>query len=330
MTPALTELAARLTSAERLLLLTHEHPDGDAIGSLSALHRMLASVGVRSEVLVAEDDAPAAEYRFLVPWDQVRRSLPDDLSGWTLALLDCGNRERSPLGDREPTGAFVINVDHHHDNTRFGDLDFVDPDASCTAEIVWRLREPLGATIDDIAAQALYAGLVTDTGRFMYSNTGTEAHRMAAHLIELGVPVEQMYRRIYEGVEEGRVRLLAGALAGIERHEAGALTLTWLSRDLFVGAGASDDWSEGIVDHLRAIEGTCVAAVVREPERDPSVRRVSLRAARDGVDVSLIAREAGGGGHKGAAGFSSDLPREELILFLRQAVASQVGNSTIA
>jgi len=327
---ALSDLADRLSAAERLLLLTHEHPDGDAIGSLTALHRLLASVGVESDVLVAEDDEPADEYRFLVPWERVRRTLPEDLSGWTLALLDCGNRERSPLGQREPEGAFVINVDHHHDNTRFGDLDFVDPDASCTAEIVWRLREPLGATIDDPAAQALYAGLVTDTGRFMYSNTGTEAHRMAADLIELGVPVEQMYRRIYEGVQEGRVRLLAGALAGIERHEGGALTMTWLSRELFERAGASDDWSEGIIDHLRAIEGTSVAAVIREPERDPSVRRVSLRSARDGVDVSLIAREAGGGGHKGAAGFSSDLPREDLVSFLRQAVANQVGNSTVA
>lgn len=326
----LESVASAIKRADRLLLMTHEHPDGDAIGSLVALHRMLESVGKTSTMLLAKDDDPAEEYRFLVSWDKVVRDVPPDLTDWTLVMLDCGNRERSPLGDTDPSAGFVVNVDHHHDNTRFGDLNAVDPDASCTAELVWKLSGLLGATIDDIAAQALYAGLVTDTGRFMYSNTGTEAHRMAGELIELGVPVEAMYRRIYEGVEEGRVRLLAGALSAIERHEDGALTLTWLSRDLFESTGAPDDWSEGVVDHLRAIEGTFVAAVIREPERDPATRRVSLRAAREGVDVSLIAREGGGGGHKGAAGFSSTLPREELIEFLRSSVADQVGNRTAA
>ena len=126
------------------------------------------------------------------------------------------------------------------------------------------------------------------------------------------------------------MRLLARALNSIERHQDGALTLTWLSRDDFDSASAPDDWSEGIIDHLRAIQGTAVAAVIREPKQDPTTRRISLRSARDGVDVSLIAREGGGGGHKGAAGFSSSLRRDELIVFLRVAVADQVANSAVA
>jgi len=325
-----SEVIAALTGARPLLLMTHEHPDGDAIGSLVAMHRILESLGISAPMLIGEGDDPAEEYHFLVSWDKVQRELPADLEDRTLVMLDCGNYERSPLGDVDPGRAEIVNIDHHHDNTRFGTLNLVIPEASCTAEIVWGLSSEMGATIDLTTAQALYAGLITDTGRFMYSNTGVEAHRMAGELIELGVEVEPIYRRIYEGVEEGRVRLLARALGSIERHERGALTLTWLTRDDFDCASAPDDWSEGIIDHLRAIQGTAVAAVIREPKQDPTTRRISLRAARDGVDVSLIAREGGGGGHKGAAGFSSRLPREELLEFIRAAVADQVANSTVA
>jgi bifunctional oligoribonuclease and PAP phosphatase NrnA len=315
-----------IRQAESLLLMTHEHPDGDAIGSLVAMHRLLTQAGLDAPMLISDGDDPAAEYMSMVDWGKVVR-VPEQLGpGVTLVLLDCGNYERSPIKDLDPAGATVINIDHHHDNTRFGSINVVDPDASCTAELVWRIAERLGAEIDLETAHALYAGLITDTGRFMYSNTGPEAHRMAADLISKGVEVERMYRRIYEGIEEGKVRLLARALSGLERFDDGSLSLVWLDRDAFDQLDASDDWTEGIVDYIRAIEGTAVAAVVREPAGDPQNRRISLRASLEGVDVSLIAREGGGGGHKGAAGFSSRLDRHELIEFLRAHVTAQIGS----
>jgi len=313
-----------ILASDRLLLMTHEHPDGDAIGSLTALHRILVSIGREAPMLITEGDDPGGEYSFLVPWDQVVREVPADRDNLLMVMLDCGNYERSPVGRIEAAPATVVNIDHHHDNTRFGTINVVDAEASCTAELVWRMRAMLGGEIDDLTAQALYAGLITDTGRFMYSNTGPEAHAMAADLIERGVNVEAMYRRIYEGVAEGKVRLLATALTALERYDDGNLSLTFLDRAAFENADAADDWTEGIVDHLRAIAGTAVAAVIREPTNNPSSRRVSLRASREGVDVSEIARAGGGGGHKGAAGFSSEMHRDELVEFLRSEVAAQL------
>ncbi len=316
MSASLSEIADQLKRRSNLLLLTHEHPDGDAIGSLIGLHRVLLAAGIQSEVLVDPEDAPASEYRFLIPNTGVVESLPTDLSNTTLVILDSGNIERSAAGTEGLKADYIINIDHHHDNTMFGTLNHLDSDASCTAEIVWSLAAELGAEVDELASKALYIGLVTDTGRFMYSNTGPMAHQMAADLIKRGVETAPMFRRIYEGVPEGRAALLGRALSKMERHADGAVTLVFLSRADFDETGAIDGWSEGVIDHLRAVEGTKVAAVIREPSATPENRRISLRAAVDDVDVSAIARAGGGGGHPGAAGFSSTLEPSELISFI--------------
>ena len=316
MSETLSAIAAALREHSNLVLLTHEHPDGDAIGSLIGLHRVLSAAGIESKVLIDPSDAPAAEYQFLIPSEGVLESLPEDLATTTLVILDSGNLERSAAGERGATAASIINVDHHHDNTRFGSINYVDANASCTAEIVWEIASELEADIDETAAKALYIGLVTDTGRFMYSNTGPAAHQMAADLISRGVETAAMFRRIYEGIPEGRAALLGRALSKLERYADGAVTLVFLTRQDFDECEAIDGWSEGIVDHLRAVEGTKIAGVIREPSNGPENRRVSLRAATDDVDVSAIARAGGGGGHPGAAGFSSSLPVAELSAFI--------------
>jgi phosphoesterase RecJ-like protein len=160
----------------------------------------------------------------------------------------------------------------------------------------------------------------------MYENTGTRAHAMAAELIEAGVDVHDVYQRIYEGVPYAKVALLARGLARVERHDEGRLTLTRLTREDFADADAQENYSEGVVDHLRAVEGTAVAALVRDRlgAADPEQRKVSLRASDDRVDVSAIAREQGGGGHRQAAGFSTTLPWDELVAFLRRQVEEQL------
>ena len=169
-------------------------------------------------------------------------------------------------------GRHLLNIDHHHDNTRFGTLDHVVPDASCTAEIVWDLMHGLGVRPTAEVARALYVGLITDTGRFMYENTGPRAHEMAAELIGAGVDVQDVYRRLYEEMPAAKIALLALALGRMRRFDAGELTLAALSAEDFLRAGAEDSYSEGIIDHLRAVQGTKVAALVRElsGERGPA------------------------------------------------------------
>jgi phosphoesterase RecJ-like protein len=319
------DLIAKLREGDRFLLTTHEGPDGDALGSLLAMHEILTQVGKDSVMFLAEKEFPLpVEYRFL-PLQEVFHEPPADLSDRTVVFLDCGNIERMPV-DWLRDGALILNVDHHHDNTRFGSVNLVDDEASCTAEIVFDIASELGAELTPSIAQALYVGLITDTGMFMYENTDARSHRVAAALIEAGVPVNEIYRRLYERVPTEKLRLLARALDRVERHLEGSLSTTYISAEDYAVTGADEVLTEGIIDYVRALEGTKVAAVIRDkPKGGGAARKASLRSTDGAVDVSAIARKMGGGGHRRAAGFSSDLPYGELIEFLTAETTAQLG-----
>jgi bifunctional oligoribonuclease and PAP phosphatase NrnA len=321
-----------LRTAGKLIAVTHENPDGDALGSLIAMQEVLVALGKDSVMFIDANEFPLPpEYRFL-PLSGLVSTPPADIEERTILFLDCGNLERNPAEAFQRSGAHILNIDHHHDNTRFGTVNHVDPDASCTAEIIWDLMHGLDIAPTVTVAEALYVGLITDTGRFMYENTGPRAHRMAAELIEAGVDVHEIYRRIYEGVPYGKLALLARGLANVERYDDGRLTLTGLSTTDFTESGAEESYSEGLVDHLRAVQGTAVAALVRDRIGDGNLgdgngtplRKVSLRATDHRVDVSQIARAQGGGGHRQAAGFSTAMKWDELVAFLRDEVARQL------
>ncbi len=315
-----------IRGSEKFLLGTHEHPDGDALGSLVAMHQILVAYGKDSIMFMDADEFPLPyEYRFF-SLDGLVSVPPPDIEERTIVLLDCGNIDRNPADALKFEGAHILNVDHHHDNTHFGTVNHVVPEASCTAEIVWDLMRGLGIEPTTSIAEALYVGLVTDTGKFMYENTGTRAHVMAAELIDAGVDVHDIYRRIYEGIPYGKLALLARGLSNVERWDGGRLTATQLTLADFRECGAEENYSEGVIDQLRSVEGTAVAAMVRDrlgPGQEGK-RKVSLRAADERVDVSVIARAQGGGGHRQAAGFTTTLGWDELIAFLRAEVAAQL------
>jgi phosphoesterase RecJ-like protein len=316
---------AELRDADKLVVVAHENPDGDAIGSLVAMQGILSEIGKDCLMFIAERDLPLPqEYRFL-PLEGLVSDPPGDVNERTIVFLDCGNIERNPAEAFRHPGAHLLNIDHHHDNTHFGTVNLVVPEASCTAEIVWDLMRALGVTPTRTVAEALYVGLITDTGRFMYENTGTQAHLMAADLIEAGVDVHAIYRRVYEGVPYGKLALLARGLANVQRYDDGRLTITDLSTVDFNDSDAEESYSEGVVDHLRAVQGTRLAALVRDRLSGPGngSRKVSLRAGDDAIDVSAIARAQGGGGHRQAAGFSTELSYDELVSFLREQLAAQ-------
>jgi bifunctional oligoribonuclease and PAP phosphatase NrnA len=319
----------RLREDQRFVLAAHEGPDGDALGSLVAMQGLLQALGKDSVMFISPDDLPLPrEYRFFSLEGMIRLP-PADIAERTVVFLDCGNIDRNSASVLRD-GAHLLNIDHHHDNTRFGTLNHVVPDASCTAEIVWDLMHGLGLSPTPAVAEAMYIGLITDTGRFMYENTGVRAHLMAAELIEAGVDVPGVYRRLYEGVPLGKLTLLALALAQLQRYDGGELAIATLSAEDFERADAEESYSEGIIDQLRALEGTKVAVLVRElssGERKGQ-HKISLRATDDDVDVSIIARAQGGGGHRRAAGFTTALDADELIVFLREAIAAQLHPSS--
>jgi bifunctional oligoribonuclease and PAP phosphatase NrnA len=321
-----SQVLAELRDSERFVLVTHENPDGDALGSLVAMHELLKALGKDSVMFMAADEFPLPyEYRFF-RLEGLVSVIPDDVAERTVVFLDCGNIDRNPADVIKRDDAHILNIDHHHDNTHFGTVNHVVPEASGTAEIVWDLMRGLEVEPTLPIAEALYVGLVTDTGKFMYENTGTRAHVMAAELIDAGVAVHEIYHRLYEGIPYGKLELLARGLAHVERYDGGALTLTHLSAADYLETGAEENYSEGVVDHLRSVEGTAVAGLVRDllGEGQEGRRKVSLRATDGRVDVSRIARAQGGGGHRQAAGFSTEMPWEELVRFLRDEVAAQL------
>jgi phosphoesterase RecJ-like protein len=324
--PTRRQALATLRENDKFMLTTHERPDGDAVGSLAAMQLVLTALGKDAVAFMTADEFPLPyEYRF-VHLDKVATDPPDDLAERVLVFLDCGNVDRTPAAALQREGHCVLNIDHHHDNTRFGTVNHVDPHASCTAEMVWDLMKGLDVAVTQPIAEALYVGLVTDTGRFMYENTGPRAHEMAAELIEDGIDVHAIYRRLYEGIPEGKLELLARGLMNVQRFDDGLLTVTHLTLEDYESSGADESYSEGVIDHLRAVEGTAVAGLVRDllGNGGSPLRKVSLRATDDRIDVSKIARAQGGGGHRRAAGFSTDLDFPELVQFLRGALADQL------
>jgi phosphoesterase RecJ-like protein len=309
-----------------IALACHVNPDGDALGSMLAATLALRQLGKDVSMYLAGPAPLPGEYRFM-PLDELRRTLPDDSTERVLLAVDCANESRlGPDPEVIHQAPFTIDVDHHHDNTRFGDVNLIVADASSTSEVLRDVFAELGVVLTPEIAESLYIALVTDTGRFQYANTTPKALRLAAELVEAGADVHRVFQGVYESVQFAKLKLLARALDRAQVFEGGALVVSFLLRDDFTAVGAAEPYSEGIIDYLRAVEGAIVSVLIREPPRsDGPTRRVSLRSSTDEIDVSAIARKSGGGGHRQAAGFSSEQSVEEITEFIRREYRAQGG-----
>src|SRR5256714_311127 len=315
----LQAVAAALRDHDRFLVVTHENPDGDALGSLLATTLALRRLGKDVEMYLGGSGSLPREYAFM-QLDGLRRDLPDDLEQRVLVAVDCAKADRiGPDPNPVERASLVIDVDHHHDNTRFGDLNLIVSDASSTGEVLRDLFRELDVDLTPQIAEPLYIALVTDTGRFQYTNTTPKALRLAAELVESGANVHRIFQGVYESVQFAKLKLLARALDRAQVYEGGRIVISYLLRTDFFEVGAAEPYSEGIIDYLRAVEGADMAVLIREPPRsDGPTRRVSLRASVDELDVSAIARSSGGGGHRQAGGFSRDAPTGETTDFVRR------------
>lgn len=323
MTSDLQAVAEALRTHDRFLLVTHENPDGDALGSILAAKLALDQLGKDTVMFLAGSGSLPLEYEFM-DLSGLRRQLPEDAEQRVLFALDCANERRIGLDpDLLQRVPLSIDLDHHHDNNRFGTLNLIVPEASSTGEIVRDLLRELGVELTPRIAEALYIALVTDTGRFQYTNTTPKALRLAAELVEAGVDVHRVFQGIYESLDFAKLKLLARALERARVYEGGRLVVSHLVRSDFHDLGVGEEYAEGVIDYLRAVDGADMAATIREPPEPPDApRRISLRASHDELDVSSIARKAGGGGHRQAAGFSSTGTVEEIVEFIRREFAA--------
>jgi bifunctional oligoribonuclease and PAP phosphatase NrnA len=320
----LRAVAEALRSHDRFLLVTHESPDGDALGSLLATKLALDSLG-KDSVMYLYGDAPLPrEYSFM-QLDQLQRDLPADAAERVLVALDCANEERmGPDPALLEQAPLTLDIDHHHDNTRFGRVNLVVPEASSTGEVLRDVFAELDVELTPTLAEALYVAVVTDTGRFAHTNTTPKAFRLAAELVEAGADVHRIFQALYESVDFIKFKLIGKAAERAQVLEGGRLVISYLKRSDFTELGAAEAYAEGVIDSLRAIDGAEMVALIREPPRSDGApaRKVSLRASVDEIDVSAIARKSGGGGHRPAAGFSSDASIEEIARFIHKEFAS--------
>ena len=312
MKPLPADLAAgcRRMPAERAVgLAVHERPDMDALGAAAGLLDLFAQLGVESRLYIDQDESVPFE-ELLFPGGTLARSLPP--AGQPLYALDCGSFARLALPIESWDGS-VVNIDHHHDNTRFGDVVYVRGEASSTSELVCDIARALGLRPSRQAAEALFAGISFDTGHFRHDSTSAATFETAAWLTGLGVGVTRVFSLLYEHGSLAALRLEARAIAGAQVVAGGRALVATLQQGDYAAVGAGEEETEGIVDSLRAVGGVEVAALVKEQSRGPRVR-VSLRS--NSCDVSEIAALNGGGGHRLAAGFSSDDGPEEVTAWL--------------
>lgn len=322
-----------LRHESRVIISCHVKPDGDALGCLIALHRTMGQLGADSVMYLADTAAIAPEFRWLKGVSEVVVGpAPADASTRTLIAVDCGNAERIGNDGLVEAAPRIINIDHHADNTRFGDLNLVIGNASSTAEILYTILVKLGIDIDAEIGEALYTGILVDSGRFQYASASAETFRVAADLIGSGVDHTAIFHRVYETVPLAKTRLLCHLLTNMTIACDGRLAIGVLDRNDFESAGAGDGLTEGLVDNLRSIEGVQIAALVYarpagavEPgQEDPGKThfRVSLRSADERYNVQKIAKARGGGGHNQAAGFTAegDAPAQ-IIAYLTDSVS---------
>ena len=288
----LQAVAEALRAHDRFLVVTHENADGDALGSLLATTVALRQLGKDVEMYLSGNSPIPQEYSFM-QLHGLLRELPEDIGERVLVAVDCAKADRiGPDPAPVERAKLVVDIDHHHDNTRFGSVNLIVPDASSTGEVLRDVFAELGVELTPEIAEPLYIALVTDTGRFQYSNTTPKSLRLAAELVEAGADVHEVFQQVYESVEFAKLKLLARALDRARVLEGGRIVVSHLLRTDFAEVGAVEPYSEGIIDYLRAVEGAELAVLIREPPRDDGpVRRVSLRASVDELDVSAIARQ---------------------------------------
>jgi phosphoesterase RecJ-like protein len=262
-TTDLQAIVDALQRHERFLVVTHENPDGDALGSLLAMSLALRQLGKDAVMYLPGQTPLPQEYGFMPLGDLVRER-PSDAAERVLLAVDCAKEDR--IGDESVrSGApLVLDIDHHHDNTRFGDVNLIVADASSTGEILRDVFAELGVELTPELAEPLYIALVTDTGRFQYANTTPKSLRLAAELVEAGADVHAVFQQVYESVEFGKLKLLARALGRAEVLEGGRIVVSHLLRTDFAEVGAAEPYSEGIIDYLRAVEGAELAVLIRE------------------------------------------------------------------
>jgi bifunctional oligoribonuclease and PAP phosphatase NrnA len=295
----LKEVLKQIEQRERFLLTSHARPDGDAIGSALACGQILRLMGKQAEV-VMRDGVPRIYQRLpfadkVVPPEQINGSYEAAI------ILECDSVQRTRLEGLE--GRFLISIDHHHSGRPFAHVNWIDPTAVATAEMVYRLAREAGVEISPDIATCLYTALLTDTGSFMFEGTNERTFALARDLVLAGADPAHCARNVYFGHSTAKMRLLGAALSNL--HREGPIAWIWVTREQMERCQAKEEDCEGLVNYALSIQDVEVAAFFRELA--DGCYRLSLRS-KGKLNVASVAERFGGGGHKCASGCSVDGP----------------------
>lgn len=299
-------IADAIRQHDTCLVLTHVNPDGDGLGAMLGLALGLERLGLRALRLCA-DPVPAI-YRFLPGAERVAAELPALPTMLAISVDADGLGRVGKFAPELERVCTIIDIDHHATEKAFGDLQWVDPTAAATGEMIHRLLAALGVLVTTDIATCLYTAILTDTGRFCYSNTTPRALRVAADLVRAGARPADIYREVYESKSFSASKLLGLALGRMRQAADGRIVFSTLAQEDFRNAGSTADETEGIIDHLRAVRAAQAAALFTELP-DGSVK-VSMRS-QGATDVGEVALHFGGGGHVNAAGCTLPGPPEQ-------------------
>lgn len=294
-----SEIARALRENNRFAILSHVRPDGDALGSQLALALSLTKLG--KEVRVWNEDGMLQKYSFLPKSELLLKppATPEDFD--VLVALDTAIQNRMGTAFNAVGSARIcVNIDHHPSNPRYGDLVYIDPTAPATGQILFELLKAGDFPIDAAIAENLFVAISTDTGSFQYSNTTARTFEIAAELVRHGVDVGRVSQQLYENYPRRRVELLRELLRTMRFEAGGRVASFSLSLKTAADLGVMPEDNEGLIDHLRAIEGVIVAVFFEELAE--AKVRVSMRSKDPAVDVCAICQKFGGGGHTLAAG----------------------------
>jgi phosphoesterase RecJ-like protein len=303
----MNSIIQQFNNSNKIIVVTHTHPDGDAIGSLIAMGMSLEALN-KKITLYCESLIPAV-YRFLPEVHRVVNKI-GNLNYDMAVILDCGDLSRvgQTVSYLEQIPV-IVNIDHHVTNTRFGHLQLIDTSACATAEIVYRLIKQMGLPFSKSAATSIYTGILADTGSFRFSNTNKAAFAICQEMVEIGVDPHNIAQHVYGTYSLSRIKLLNLALDSIELSENGKLSIMTLTQKMFDETNTKPEDVDGLINYAQRIEDVEVAALIQkhhngnENSRTTNRFHVSLRS--DGTfDVAAIAAMFGGGGHSSAAGFS--------------------------
>jgi len=293
------EIGRALREHNKFAVLSHVRPDGDALGSTLALALSLKELG--KEVRAWNEEGMLEKYNFLAQAELLTEppNTPEDFD--VAIALDTAVQNRLGTTTTAVRSAKLwINIDHHPSNPRYGDLVYIDPTAPATGQILFELLTNQKFPITPAISENLYSAISTDTGSFQYPNTTVRTFEIAAELVRCGVEVGRVSQLLYENFPRRRIELLRDLLATMRFGCDGKLAYFSLSQASALALGVIPEDNEGLIDHLRAIQGV-VVAIFFEELTDGKVR-VSMRSKNEAVDVCAICTQFGGGGHVLAAG----------------------------